>query len=150
MPSDAHPTHDFSALVAAIRQTDAALAAQASRAVNVSLMLRNWFIGHYIAEFELQGADRARYGDNLIAELARALRAHAISNRGKHQLYAYLAFYRTYPRLCGRRPHNLPKCLPPPCRTPKCGQRPHCLRQPPQWMRIASSAASPIATWSNW
>ncbi|GKT13405.1 PDDEXK nuclease domain-containing protein [Acidovorax sp. SUPP2522] len=99
MPSDAHPTHDFSALVAAIRQTDAALAAQASRAVNVSLMLRNWFIGHYIAEFELQGADRARYGDNLIAELARALRAHAISNRGKHQLYAYLAFYRTYPQI---------------------------------------------------
>jgi len=99
MPPDAHQPHDFSALVDAIRQADAALAAQASRAVNVSLTLRNWFIGHYIAEFELQGADRARYGDNLVAELARALRSHAISNCGKRQLYGYLAFYRTYPQI---------------------------------------------------
>ena len=92
-------TLDFSGLVAAIRQANDALAEQASRAVNVSLTLRNWFIGYYIAEFELQGADRANYGDRLPDELALALRGQAVSNCGRRQLYAYLAFYRAYPQI---------------------------------------------------
>lgn len=92
-------TLDFPGLVAAIRQANDALAEQASRAVNVSLTLRNWFIGYYIAEFELQGADRANYGDKLLVELARALRGQAVSNCGRRQLYAYLAFYRAYPQI---------------------------------------------------
>lgn len=90
---------NFDGLVAAIRQADAALAEQASRAVNVSLTLRNWFIGYYIAEFELQGADRASYGDKLLAELSRALREQSVSNTGRRQLYGYLAFYRAYPQI---------------------------------------------------
>ncbi len=90
---------DFADLVAAFRHTNAALAEQAARAVNVSLTLRNWFIGYYIAEFELQGADRASYGDKLLAELAKALRAQAVSNSGRRQLYGYLAFYRAYPQI---------------------------------------------------
>lgn len=89
----------FDGLVAAIRQADAALAEQASRAVNVSLTLRNWFIGYHIAEFELQGADRASYGDKLLAELSRALREQSVSNTGRRQLYGYLAFYRAYPQI---------------------------------------------------
>ncbi|GAH66310.1 unnamed protein product, partial [marine sediment metagenome] len=39
---------DFSALVAAIRQTHEYMTAQAGRAVNISLTLRNWLIGAYI------------------------------------------------------------------------------------------------------
>ncbi|MDX1251754.1 MAG: DUF1016 family protein [Gammaproteobacteria bacterium] len=90
---------NFDGLVAAIRQADAALAEQASRAVNVSLTLRNWFIGYHIAEFELQGADRASYGDKLLTELSRALREQSVSNTGRRQLYGYLAFYRAYPQI---------------------------------------------------
>lgn len=90
---------NFDGLVAAIQQADATLAEQASRAVNVSLTLRNWFIGYYIAEFELQGADRASYGDRLLTELSKALRAHSVSNSGRRQLYGYLAFYRAYPQI---------------------------------------------------
>ncbi|ABD67793.1 protein of unknown function DUF1016 [Rhodoferax ferrireducens T118] len=90
---------NFSSLVESIRQADTALAEQASRAVNISLTLRNWFIGYYIAEFELQGADRANYGDKLLTELAKALRGQAISNSGRRQLYGYLAFYRAYPQI---------------------------------------------------
>ena len=56
----------FEQLVAAIGQVHAELAAQASRAVNTSLTLRNWLIGCYISEYELRGADRARYGDKII------------------------------------------------------------------------------------
>lgn len=90
---------DFAHLVAAIQQTHVVLLSQATRAVNISLTLRNWFIGHHIAEFELQGADRARYGDKLLSELAQALRDQAVSNVGKRQLYGYLAFYRAYPQI---------------------------------------------------
>lgn len=90
---------DFAHLVAAIQQTHVVLANQAAKAVNISLTLRNWFIGQHIAEFELQGADRARYGDKLLSELAQALRDQAVSNVGKRQLYGYLAFYRAYPQI---------------------------------------------------
>lgn len=89
----------FESLVTAICQADSALAAHATKAVNFSLTLRNWFIGFYIAEFELQGAERATYGENLLAELAKALRARDVSNSGRRQLYGYLAFYRAYPQI---------------------------------------------------
>jgi hypothetical protein len=98
-PPNAPQALDFAGLVAAIRQADVALAEQASRAVNVSLTLRNWFIGFYIAEFELQGADRAAYGDKLLTELASALRDQGVSNSGRRQLYGYLSFYRAYPQI---------------------------------------------------
>ena len=52
---------DFGTLVEAIRQVHENLAAQAGKAVNISLTLRNWMIGFYIAEYELRGADRASY-----------------------------------------------------------------------------------------
>lgn len=98
-PPNAPQALDFAGLVAAIRQADVALAEQASRAVNVSLTLRNWFIGFYIAEFELQGADRAAYGNKLLTELASALRDQGVSNSGRRQLYGYLSFYRAYPQI---------------------------------------------------
>ena len=73
------PTHgspaqglDFTSLVAAIAQLHAQSAARASRAVNVSLTLRNWAIGAYIRHYEQQGADRARYGARLLEQLATA------------------------------------------------------------------------------
>ncbi len=87
------------ALVETIRQADASLARQAVRAVNVSLTLRNWFIGWRIAVFELRGADRARYGERLVPELAAALRRRGVSNVGRRQLYSYLALYRVYPQI---------------------------------------------------
>jgi hypothetical protein len=90
-------TLDFSQLVAAIRQVHEHLVAQAGRAVNISLTLRNWMIGYYIAEYELRGADRAIYGGKLLSELAKRLSRLDISNCNRRQLYDYLSFYRTYP-----------------------------------------------------
>jgi hypothetical protein len=69
----------FENLVLAIRGVDDDLAARAGRAVNVSLTLRNWLIGCYIAEYELRGADRARYGEKLLAKLADRLTRHGVS-----------------------------------------------------------------------
>ena len=86
-------------LVSAIREVHESLATQAGKAVNISLTLRNWLIGAYIAEYELHGADRANYGDRLLSELSERLRKHKISSTGRRQLYNYLAFYRTYPQI---------------------------------------------------
>ena len=49
----------FEKLVGFIRHVHDELAAQAGRAVNLSLTSRNWLIGCYIAEYELYGSDRA-------------------------------------------------------------------------------------------
>jgi len=46
---------------------------QAVKAVNISLTLRNWFIGMYISEFELHGFDMAGYGENLFKELGNSI-----------------------------------------------------------------------------
>jgi hypothetical protein len=83
----------FSNLIQSIQQINTELTNQASRAINVSLTLRNWCIGAYISEYELSGSDRARYGDKLLAELATSL--NDVSNCQRRQLYDYLHFYRT-------------------------------------------------------
>jgi len=64
---------DFPALVDAIRQVHEQSAAAVSRTVNTTLTLRNWVIGFYIREYEQQGADRAKYGKQLLESLAMAL-----------------------------------------------------------------------------
>lgn len=73
--------------------------AETARAVNVSLTLRNWFIGAYIAEYQLNGLDRAAYGDVLFGELAKRLTDAGVSNCNRRQLYRYLRFYRLYPEI---------------------------------------------------
>jgi len=92
---------DFGHLVSAIKTVHETLAAQASRAVNISLTLRNWLIGAYIAEYELHGADRSAYGDRLFTELAEPLSKLKVSNCNRRQLYRYLRFYRVYPNIVG-------------------------------------------------
>jgi hypothetical protein len=89
----------FEKLVRAIQAADSHFRVQAVRAVNLGLTLRNWCFGLYIAEFELHGADRARYGERLLDELSHALKELGISSVGRRQLYQYLTFYRTYPQI---------------------------------------------------
>ncbi|MDX9806058.1 MAG: PDDEXK nuclease domain-containing protein, partial [bacterium] len=73
------------------------LTCSVSKAVNKSLTLRNWLIGFYIDVFELNGEDRANYGDNLFLDLSNELKEKGVSNSGKRQLYQYVKFYKTYP-----------------------------------------------------
>jgi len=63
------------------------------------LTVRNWLIGHYIAEFELNGADRASYGDKLLDRLAVRLSELGVKTCEKRRLYHYLRFYNTYPAI---------------------------------------------------
>ena len=53
-----------------IRQLHDNLSARAKHAVNVALTLRNWLIGFYIAEYQMNGADRAKYGDKVVSVLS--------------------------------------------------------------------------------
>jgi hypothetical protein len=89
----------FEHLVGSIRGVDAELAAQAGRAVNISLTLRNWLIGWYIAEYELRGADRAQYGEMLLANLSLQLIATGVSRTEERELRRYRQFYQTYPQI---------------------------------------------------
>ena len=63
----------FGVLVNSIRQVHEHCAARANRAVNANLTLRNWVIGGYIHHYELNGQDRAEYGDGLLVRLAERL-----------------------------------------------------------------------------
>jgi len=90
---------DLERLARSIQTAHEELARQASKAVNVSLTVRNWLIGHYIAEFELNGADRASYGDKLLDRLAIRLSELGVKTCEKRRLYHYLRFYNTYPEI---------------------------------------------------
>jgi predicted nuclease of restriction endonuclease-like (RecB) superfamily len=101
---------DFTALVDSIRQVHAHCTAQANRAVNVSLTLRNWVIGGYLHHYELNGQDRAKYGDAMIDRLAAELAKRDVTACDRQRLYSYLAFFRTYPQIAGAIPSG---ALPP-------------------------------------
>jgi hypothetical protein len=89
----------FVNLIEAIQQVHKQLASQAGRAVNISLTLRNWLIGCYIAEYELNGADRADYGEMLMDKLAETLGNNGVSRSDVRELRRYRQFYSTYPQI---------------------------------------------------
>ena len=94
-----NPKPTFERLIEPVRGVHERLLPHAGRAINVSLTLRNWLIGAYIAEYELRGADRAAYGENLLDELADRLTKLQVSNCNRRQLYDYVKFYRVYPQI---------------------------------------------------
>jgi sulfur relay (sulfurtransferase) DsrC/TusE family protein len=91
-------TSDFSQLITSIQQIHTELSTQVSKAINVSLTLRNWLICMYIHEYELN-CDRATYGKKLLETLAKNLKG--LSNCNKRQLYRYHQFYKLYPQIVG-------------------------------------------------
>jgi predicted nuclease of restriction endonuclease-like (RecB) superfamily len=91
----------FKQLVGAIGQIHSDLAAHAGRAVNMSLTIRNWFIGAYIAEYEQQGADRAQYGEALFERLSSALQVNGGVRYHPRELRRCRTFYVVYPSIGG-------------------------------------------------
>ena len=86
----------FESLIGRINQVQDALQAQAAHAVNLSLTARNWLVGYYIVEFEQQGEDRAKYGENLLNNIAKELSRKGLEAR---RLREYRQFYRVYPQI---------------------------------------------------
>jgi len=87
----------FSTLADTIRRVDTELARQAVRAVNISLTLRNWLIGYYIAEYEQSGADRAKYGARLLEKLTLRLEQDGMVSVAARSLRQYRQFFQVYP-----------------------------------------------------
>lgn len=99
MKTEALSLRSFAELTGAIQQVHAELTAQASRAINVSLTLRNWLIGCHIVEYEQEGMDRAQYGESLLDRLADELGKLAIPRTQARELRRYRLFYKTYPQI---------------------------------------------------
>ena len=71
----------------------------AFRAVDTTLVIRNWLIGKRIAEEELKGVDRAEYGKQVIANLSDNLSKLYGKGFSKRTLYKYKQFYKCYPEI---------------------------------------------------
>jgi predicted nuclease of restriction endonuclease-like (RecB) superfamily len=88
------------------------LVERATKAVNVNLTLRNWLIGHSLQNYELEGKDRAAYGDRLFSKLAKDLTSRGVSNCSRRQLYYYRDFYLAYPHIVGSLHPQLQDLIP--------------------------------------
>ena len=82
--ADKHFT--FTKLVSSIQGVHNELLGQAKRAININLSLRNWLIGCYVAEYEMRGDDRAKYGDQLMDMLAKTLTKLGVSRCDRREL----------------------------------------------------------------
>ncbi len=106
------PEATFLRLVESIQTAHRELAAQAGKAINISLTLRNWLIGCYISEYELNGKDRAEYGEKLFTQLAKALKGLDVARSEERELRRYRQFYQTYPRIRETLPPELGQWIP--------------------------------------
>ncbi len=107
---------NFEHLVDLCQRAHEELCVRAARVVDSHLVVRNWLFGHYIAEFEQKGADRAQYGTRLLASLADRLEPLKVKGTSVTRLKLYRSFYRLFPigpTLSGQ----LGQLLPPPSET---------------------------------
>ncbi len=79
-----------------INQVQDVLQAQAAHAINLALTARNWLVGYYIVEFEQNGEDRAKYGENLLNRLSTNINRKGFEPRS---LRLYRRFYLVHPQL---------------------------------------------------
>ena len=71
----------------------------AYKAVNIAMVQRNWLLGKRIAEEELQGKDRAKYGAEIIKKLSAELMQIYGNGFTKTNLYNYTEFYKAFPEI---------------------------------------------------
>ena len=87
---------DFKDLVELCRQTHEETRHSAVRAIDRSLVARNWLFGWYIVEYEQHGADRAKYGRGLITSLSSKLKAGEVRGCSPTNLRKFREFYLAY------------------------------------------------------
>ncbi len=71
----------------------------AYRAVDSILVRRNWLLGRRIAQEELKGEDRAKYGAEVIKKLSGELTSRYGKGFDYSSLYKFVRFYKTYPAI---------------------------------------------------
>ncbi len=90
---------DFQFLIKTFDKTNKTLQGKAKKAINQTLVIRNWLYGFYIVEFEQKGTDKANYGERLLIELAKELKRQKLSSTSTTNLRLYRQFYMTYPTI---------------------------------------------------
>ena len=85
---------DFEHLVELCRRTHEETRRSAIRAVDRSLVVRNWLFGWYLVEYEQNGVDRAKYGAQLLSRVADRFRQAEIKGASTTRLKLYRQFYR--------------------------------------------------------
>jgi hypothetical protein len=100
---------NFELLVNTIQDTHNNLQQSAVKAVNVHLTLRNWLVGFYIVEYEQKGEDRAKYGSQLLNNLANSIKIKGLTSP---ELSRCRQFYQTYSSILGVITQELHSNLP--------------------------------------
>ena len=84
---------NFENLVALCRRTHDQTQRSAARAIDRSLVARNWLFGWYIVEYEQHGADRAEYGSQILNRVSSRLQQIGIKGSSITRLKLYRRFY---------------------------------------------------------
>jgi hypothetical protein len=90
---------NFEQLILACEQAHNYLQGTSVSAVNQSLTIRNWLLGHYIVEYEQNGEDRAKYGTELFKKLADRLSSKYPRGFTDRNLRNCRQFYLVYPEI---------------------------------------------------
>lgn len=88
--------NDFDGLVAHIQQTQDVLQNNARLVINRHVTAKAWLTGYYIVEYVQKGADRAKYGEQLLKSLSERLgkKKYSVTT-----LKIYRQFYQVYSHL---------------------------------------------------
>ena len=93
----------FDSLSLSISNINALASDTAKRSINQLLTMRNWAIGYYIVEYEQDGNDRAKYGDNLLEKLEATINTKGLN---KTLFRACRQFYSVYPQISATVSHQ--------------------------------------------
>jgi len=87
---------DFTNLTHNISTIDELLTSKAKQSINICITIRNWLFGYYIQEYELNGSDRAKYGERLLESLSEELQQNKVPASTYRSLKLYKQFYQCY------------------------------------------------------
>ena len=91
---------NFENLVKLCRRTHDQTQHSVARAIDRSLVARNWLFGWYIVEYEAGGVDRSElYGKRLITRLSNRLKSGKIKGCSPTNLRKFRQFYLAYPEI---------------------------------------------------
>ena len=91
---------NFEGLVSQIQYAQDALQNNARLVINRHVTAKAWLTGYYIVEYEQNGSDRAKYGEQLLQSLAARLQNKTTFSYRTLKLYRQ--FYITYSHLGGQ------------------------------------------------
>ena len=90
---------EYVRLVSLISDTWEKAKGRAALAVNTELLDANWQTGRYIVEFEQGGNTKARYGEQLITNLAKDLTRLRGKGFSRSNLFNMRLFYVRFPKI---------------------------------------------------